>query len=88
MRLLNRQITETHRRLDQLTAQLASTQESEPGPVTQESEPGPVTQEGEPGQAKQHDASPCILAGSGKDRHASQKPGMLCNGGITPRCAV
>ena len=51
MRLLNRQITETHRRLDQLTAQLASTQESEPGPVTQE---------GEPGQAKQHDAE--ILA--------------------------
>lgn len=35
IRLLNRQITETHRRLDQLTAQLASTQESEPGQAKQ-----------------------------------------------------
>lgn len=35
IRLLNRQIDEAHRRLDQLTAQLASSEESEPGQVKQ-----------------------------------------------------
>lgn len=35
IRLLNRQIEDAHRRLDQLTAQLASSEESEPGQVKQ-----------------------------------------------------
>jgi transposase len=35
IRLLNRQIDDAHRRLDQLTAQLATAQESEPGQVKQ-----------------------------------------------------